>query len=163
MILTKSSQRKSPPADKPVVRDPVIAKPAVPLYYVTERGPLRSESGELYCARIFAETILETLESIAILKYGSSGVGHVGCYFPRPARYKNGMEIVPRRWSNHSYGLAIDFKGFVGDDLSMVSLVRMSPQQKEFIREECAAAVKDAGRKPEIIDEGGWLHLGIWP
>lgn len=167
MRITSTRLRTDIPAGVPVLQDPVNVELDVPVYYVNERGPIRV-FGPQYCERIFANTVLKTLNSI--LNERNLGLAHLGIYNARMARHANGTPILPARWSNHAYGCAMDFKGVVlpGLDPKLLDVKTMlnDPQYKPLLNEaqaQCRASIVNIQRRPEIVDEGGWVHVGIWP
>ena len=162
--ITKTTQPAGGPADKPRLVDPVVAGLNVPVYYMTsDRGPVPSMRG-IVCTRAFAETVLTQLEEFA-RKYGF-GLVHIGVYVARKARHADGTPIVPVRWSNHSFGEAIDFKGIItqhgeGDLLTVPQMETGCPAKLKELLDKCRSAINGIGRRPEIVDDGGWYHLGI--
>jgi hypothetical protein len=165
MDIKASTQSPDGPPDKPQVENPVKVTLDVPVYYMTERGPLLSKRA-IFCGKAFADTALKELNMI--LGAANCGLLHLGFYNPRKARKKDGTPIVPTRWSNHAYGEAVDFKGVVrnndpDDFLDIAGMKQKAPDLLDKIQTRCAAAIVAAGRRPEIVDEGGWFHIGIWP
>ena len=167
MKITPATRRSDIPAGAPVLQDPVNVVLDVPVYYVNERGPIRMYSAQ-YCERIFATSVLKTMN--AILRDRNLGLAHLGIYNARMARHADGRPILPERWSNHSYGCAMDFKGVVlpGDEpvLLAISALKQDPAYKVLLTDaeaQCRASIVNTKRKPEIVDEGGWVHIGIWP
>ena len=110
MKITAATRRTDIPAGAPVLQDPVHVVLDVPVYYVNERGPIRMHEAQ-YCERIFATSVIKTMN--AILKDRNLGLAHLGIYNARMARHADGSPILSARWSNHSYGCAMDFKGLV--------------------------------------------------
>ena len=162
MKVTNSVQSTLPPTDKPVVKDPVVVELDVPLYFISERGPTPSRT--IFCAKSFVLTVLVPLQAIA--QSQGWGLAHVGFYNPRKARHKDGTPIIPARWSNHAFGEAGDFKGFVdaeGELISINDLKLKHPDVYQQVLNQCKDAITAAGRRAEIVDEGGWLHIGMWP
>lgn len=167
MRITPTKRRTDIPVDAPVLQDPVNVELDVPVYYVNERGPIRVFSPQ-YCERVFATSVLKTLNSI--LKDRNLALAHLGIYNARKARRADGTAIVPSRWSNHSYGCAMDFKGVVlpGDEpvLLDINALKHDPDYRlllDVAAAQCKASIVNIQRRPEIVDEGGWVHLGIWP
>lgn len=165
MEIKASAQSVDGPPDKPAVENPVKVTLDVPVYYMTERGPLLSKRA-IFCGKAFADTVLRELN--AILAAANCGLLHLGVYNPRQARKKDGTPIVPVRWSNHAYGEAVDFKGVVrnndpDDYLDVAGMRNRASDLLASIQAKCSAAIEAAGRRPEIVDEGGWVHIGIWP
>jgi hypothetical protein len=165
MEIKASTQSTDGPPDKPQVANPVKVTLDVPVYYMTERGPLLSKRA-IFCGKAFADTALKELNTI--LGEAQCGLLHLGFYNPRKARKADGTPIVPARWSNHAYGEAVDFKGVVrnndpDDFLDIAGMKAKAPDLLAKIQSRCAAAIEAAGRRPEIVDEGGWVHIGIWP
>jgi hypothetical protein len=166
MIIKPTGQSTLPVPGKPLVIDPVKVYMDIPLFYATERGPVPWDH-PIFCAKVFAETVLQVQNDILLAE--QMGLVHIGFYYPRPARRRDGTPIEPERWSNHSYGLAEDWKGIVtknGEFLG-VDLLHGNPAVPTdlFMRiwNGCAEAIRKAGRRPEIINEGSWVHIGIWP
>ena len=159
MQITSTNQ---PDKDKPQFADPVHALFNMRVFYATDDGVI--DAGRRFkCDRVFAVTVLEVIEKWC-LKYGF-GMVHLGCYNPRFARHKNGTEITPRRWSNHAYGLAIDFKGIKDNNGKYISFEMMEtacPAKLHELIGNIKTAIVAKGRKPELVNEGQWLHLGIW-
>ncbi len=84
------------------------------------------------------------------------------------ARRKDGTLIQPVRWSNHAYGEAVDFKGVVtengaGEFLGIAEMKEQCPDKLDFLIDACNQAIIAIQRKPEIVDEGDWCHIGLWP
>ena len=165
MKIEPTTQSTLPPPDKPLVNSPVLVELDVPLFYMTERGPI-PWAHKVFCGKTFADTVLTEVN--AVLQAGGLGLVHLGFYNPRQARRKDGTPIVPARWSNHAYGEAVDFKGVVrganpDDFLDIAAMKAGLSAVLADIENRCASAIKAIDRKPEIVDEGGWLHIGIWP
>lgn len=167
MKITPAKRRTDIPAGAPVLRDPVNVVLDVPVFYVNERGPIRV-FGPQYCERIFATTVLKTINSI--LSEKNLGLAHLGIYNPRKARRANGEPILPPRWSNHAYACAMDFKGVVlpGDVPVLLDIKAMKADAHYLAllndaSARCKESITAINRKPEIVDEGGWIHVGIWP
>lgn len=165
MRITPTRQSTLPPPDKPLVASPVLVQMDIPLFYMTERGPI-PWAHKIFCGKSFAETVLKEMN--AILLSTSFGLVHIGFYNPRKARKRDGTPIVPTRWSNHAYGEAMDFKGITTEATgkSLVSIVQMKishPDLLASIKSRTSQSIIGHGRKPEVVDEGDWLHIGIWP
>ncbi|SMF94321.1 hypothetical protein SAMN02949497_1631 [Methylomagnum ishizawai] len=168
MIVVPSRQHSSRPADAPLVLEPCLATMDKPVYYVTERGPTLSSS-PIFCGRAFADTVLAAMHDV--LESAGWNIAHVGVYNPRQARRANGALIRPPRWSNHAHGVAMDFKGIVqtsnkNQTPSLVDIPLMKKRHKTLLDNllaECKDRIKAAHRRPEIVDEGGWIHIGLWP
>jgi len=163
MRIIKTIQPSWGPSSKPHIVDPVIATLAVPVYYVTERGPVLQAKG-IVCARAFAQTVLRVTEDWA-MQYGF-GLAHIGVYNPRKARLKNGSPITPERWSNHAYAEAWDFKGITdphGELLDLNAMIAGCPKKLLELVSGCRAAIVAVHRRPEIVDEGRWEHIGMFP
>ena len=159
MIIDSANQPKK---ENPQFDDPVNATLDIHVYYVTDDG-LIAGARKFFCDRVFAVTVLKEIEKFCI-KYGFSAC-HIGCYNPRFARLKNGQEIKPRRWSNHAYGLAIDFKGIKDNNGKYISYEMMKtacPAKLAELVANIKTAIVAKGRRPETVDEGQWLHAGIW-
>jgi hypothetical protein len=165
MKTEPTMQSTLPPPDKPKVENPVLVAMDVPMFYMTERGPTPWDH-KVFCGKAFADTVLAELNDIL----GKAGLGlvHLGFYNPRQARHKDGTPIVPARWSNHAFGEAVDFKGVIrgGNPDDFLDIAAMKASLSTVLRDienRCADAIKRIDRKPEIVDEGGWLHIGLWP
>jgi len=166
MLITSTGQSSLPPPDKPLVEDPVKVTMDIPLFYVTERGPTPWPHS-IFCSRVFAETVLKAMNDLLFLKH--MGMVHIGFYNPRQARKKDGSLIEPVRWSNHAYGEAMDWKGvmtaaavFQGVDV-VHDTTAMDRALLQEIWNRCSAAILAIGRRPEIVNEGAWIHIGLWP
>jgi len=151
------------PPGRPEIEDPVIARLTVPVYYAGEHGLIPSVNGIL-CARLFAHTVLLEMERFALEE--QAALAHVGVYNPRKARHADGSPIVPERWSNHAYAMAMDWKGLLYADqrayLDIPGLKREMPQGLECFLDACRHAIAKTARRAEIVDEGGWIHIGIY-
>jgi hypothetical protein len=160
MIIDSANQPKK---ENPQFDDPVNATLDCHVYVATDDGVMEGNR-KIYCDRVFAVTVLKPLEAWC-LKYGF-GIIHIGVYYPRPARNFSGQEIKPRRWSNHAYGLAIDFKGVRdnnGKNIYMDKLLSESPAKMKELLININNAIKEKGRKPELVNERScWYHLGVW-
>jgi hypothetical protein len=168
MFLKKISQ----PGDEsePKVPDPCVAKLDVPVYYLGANGTIPSTRG-ITCDRTFARVILAEVERWAT-RYGF-GLVHLGVYNPRPARKRNGEIITPKRWSNHAFGIAIDFAGItvpanVSDEnphgfMSIDEMQAGCPAKLAELMDRVRRVIIAASRRAEIVDEGGWIHIGLWP
>lgn len=159
MLISSTNQ---PESDKPQFADPVNALFNCRIFYATDDGII--DAGRRFkCDRVFAVAVLQEIEKWC-LRYGF-GMVHLGAYNPRYARRVNGQEIKPRRWSNHAYGLAIDFKGIKDNNGKYISFEMMKdacPAKLHELIGNIKTAITAKGRRPEIVDEGQWLHLGIW-
>lgn len=168
MIISTSPQHPGRPAHAPPVQRPVLVTMDRPVYYVTERGPTPGSS-PIFCGQAFADTVLAAMRDV--LESAGWSIAHVGVYNPRQARRANGALIRPPRWSNHARGEAVDFKGLVHSNNknqvpSLVDIPLMKKRHKPLLDNllaECEARIKAAHRRPEIVDEGGWIHIGLWP
>ncbi|MBD9358619.1 hypothetical protein [Methylomonas albis] len=165
MQIQATDQSHDGPSNKPQVDTPVLAKLDIPLFYATERGPIPWQHS-VFCGKAFAETVLTECEKL--FQDNNYGLVHIGVYNPRQARHKDGTPIIPIRWSNHAYGEAMDFKGVYTDNGNgeFLGIARMKAEIPGFLNSlhtACETAVTAINRKPEIVDEGDWLHLGIWP
>jgi len=152
------------PSDKPLIDNPVKVTMDIPLYYLDDSGFSLNHS--VVCGEAFADTVLKELERI--LQEQNLALVHIGFYNPRKARRKDGTLIQPVRWSNHAYGEAVDFKGVKtdsgeGEFLGIAEMEATMPETLEEIVDSCNRAIIDAGREPEIVHEGDWYHLGLWP
>jgi len=165
MKIISAGQPKWGPANKPKIVSPVVATLDVPVFYATERGPIPSARG-IICGQAFAETALLQL-STWCQEYGFALV-HVGVYNPRQARKRDGSLIQPARWSNHAYAEAMDWAGIItslgeGQWLRPRPMRAGIPAKLAEVLATCENAIRQAGRCPEIVDEGGWIHVGVWP
>jgi hypothetical protein len=166
MIIEPVRIAPARPIGAPQLIDPVNVRLAARLHYADGQTlvPVRSP---LYCERVFADTVLTVLDTIAAEH--QIGLVYLGLYNPRAARRKDGSPIKPERWSNHAYGLALDFKGIMGSNGAgqylPVSAMRSLVWNEMLVDIEtrCRNAIAAAGRKAEIVDEGAWIHFGIWP
>jgi hypothetical protein len=159
-----SSQPNWGPPDKPLVKNPVKVTMDIPIYYSEAGGFTLNKS--IICGEAFADTVLKECEKI--LQVQDLALVHLGFYNPRKARRKDGSIIKPVRWSNHAYGEAVDFKGVIkgsgeGDFLGIAEMESTMPETLKKIVESCERAIIAAGRKPEIVHEGDWYHIGLWP
>jgi hypothetical protein len=162
MRIEAAPQSSRKPPDFPPVHTPVNAYLDIPFYYVTDdKKPPQRWDHPAFVDRIYAETVLTALEES--LETGGYGIAHVGIYEPRFARHANGTDILPHRFSNHGLGLAMDFKGVVDIHGRYTPYTKMGETIiQDLIIGPATAAIERAGRKPEIKDELGWLHIGIW-
>ena len=137
------------------VQKPVRAFLECQVYYNTENGIVPSNGG-IYCDSLFADIVLKPIEEYCI-KYDYS-FAHIGCYNPRFARDKNGQPILDKngqqRISNHAFGTAIDAKGLVTH-----GMIIGIPQE---LIDEIRAGIEKQGKKPEIVDEVRWWHIGFF-
>lgn len=150
------------PEDKPLIPEPCVCRLDVPVAYLGANGTIPSTRG-ITCDRDFARIVLGEMERWA-LRYGF-GIVHLGVYNPRKAQKKNGQIIKPERWSNHSYGTAIDFAGITtreGEFLGIGDMQDGCPAKLAELKDRVAHAMIQSSRRAEIVDEGGWIHLGIW-
>ena len=144
---------------QPIIIDPVSCEMNIPLFY--------ADTGEwehpIVCSRDFSITVLHVMENV--LKPENCGLVHLGIYSARKARHKDGSPIIPERWSNHSYGEAMDFSGVVckGIQIGIKDMKKVEPSLLKRIIDGCETAIKGIGRLPEIVDEESWFHIGIWP
>lgn len=142
--------------------NPVTVTLDVPVYYVGERGSVPSKS--IFCAEAFARSVLPALQEIA--QRQKWGIAHIGVYNPRKARHKDGTPITPARWSSHAYAEAMDFKGFVDQNGELLTIKELKTKYVGItagVIRTCTIAIQGIGRRPEIVDEGDWLHIGLWP
>lgn len=162
LIIEPTWQRNGRPADAPEVADPVLVRMRCPVYFALSETESRLMPDMIFCARVFAETVLATMDTI--LAETGLGFCHVGAYNPRRARGVNGRPLASGRWSNHAYGTAVDWKGVVRDGrlLNVRAMQKEMPGLVKNITTRCEAAIQRAGRRPEIVNEGGWIHIGIW-
>jgi len=162
MKLKSTTQSTQEPANKPQVLSPVLVTLDSPVYYYGNNILEISKSG-IYCSAIFASTILLNIDSVCT-KYGV-GIAHLGIYNPRQARGKNGVPLVPERWSNHAFGNAIDFKGVVFEN-SLISVKDLPKSKFPNLLSEIIDTCKDGiiliKRKPEIVNETEWYHIGLY-
>jgi hypothetical protein len=165
MQIAPTHQPTQGPPEKPIVKDPVLVKLDIPLYYAAEQGPVPWHHSIL-CGRAFAETVLQQCNEI--LTASNCGLVHIGIYNPRQARRKDGTLIQPIRWSNHAYGEAMDWSGVItdagnGDYLNISKMKGQCPEILQKIIDTSRQAIAKLGREPEMVDEGGWYHIGLWP
>jgi hypothetical protein len=153
------------PADKPLVKNPVNVALDVPVYYCEDDGAF-TQNETIFCGRAFADTVL--IECNKILQANNFALAHLGFYYPRKARRKDGSIIKPERWSNHSFGEAVDFKGVIteggeGEFLGIEAMKEQCPDKLQALVQACQTAIKAINRNAEIVDEGEWYHIGLWP
>jgi hypothetical protein len=162
MQVKQIGQPVGGPEGKPLLEHPVEVTLSCAVFYDNDGVLLRQTSG-IRVSKVFADTVMHVIEDWCA-KYGFDFV-HVGFYNARYARKANGKPITPQRWSNHSYGLAVDWKGVRvnGVFYSVAKLKTDSPKKYQELVGGCRAAIKAAGRKPELVFEGGWQHLGLYP
>lgn len=165
MVVKPGVRPGNGPPGKPVISDPVNVTMDIPLYYATERGPV-VWNHSIFCGRAFANTVLKQCSTI-LAEYNFALV-HLGVYNPRKARHRDGTDIVPVRWSNHAYAEAMDFKGVIteggeGKFLDIVAMKKQCPEALNKLTDSCRNSIEEIGRKPEIVDEVSWLHIGLWP
>ena len=165
MRIAVVKQPPGGPADKPLIVNPVRVFLRCPVYYDTGAHGLLPSTQGIFCARLFAETVLRALEEKAV-KY-HWGIVHVGVYNPRKARHEDGSPILPVRWSNHAWARAIDWKGLVETAseryLSVPILRREAPVRFAEIVDYCAHKMRAASLLPEIVQESTWVHIGYFP
>lgn len=162
MFIT-STKRRPAPDGAPVVHDPVSVTMDVQVLYPGSGMPERTLS-PIYCSRSFAAIVLMTMNAWAE-KYGFAIV-HLGVYNPRKARKADGTPILPSRWSNHAYGEAMDWAGIVTTDgkwLKPRALRSGSPAKYRELLDSLRAVIASNHRREEIVDEGGWIHIGMFP
>jgi hypothetical protein len=165
MTIEPTQQPSDGPADKPIVKNPVRVTMDLPLFYATERGPV-AWNHSIFCGKAFADTVLKQCSEI-LTEYNYALV-HLGVYNPRQARHKDGSLIQPPRWSNHAYAEAMDFKGVITDGgegtfLDIAAMKSTCPDKLQRLLDACHDSIVALGRKPEIVDERGWYHIGLWP
>ncbi len=162
MKVEPSEQPVGGPPGKPLIENPVKVTLDIPVFYATERGPV-PWNHSIICGKAFADTVLKECESL--MQDRGLGLVHLGFYNPRQARRKDGTIIQPPRWSNHAYGEAMDFKGVITEsgEGEFLEVADMESDVLDKIIESCRSAIEAAGRKPEIVDEGSWYHIGLWP
>jgi hypothetical protein len=149
-------------SEYPAIIDPVKVTLDIPVFY-SGSGELQAVHSPIVCSRHLAETVLATLERE--LKATGKALVHLGVYCQRMARHKDGSPIVPHRISNHALGAGIDWAGYAeidGSDWWDVSDDDAQPLVTH-IQSAVATALTNAGLRPEIVHEGGWLHLGFFP
>ena len=165
MKIEPTTQPKSGPKDKPILRDPVKVTLDAPVWYLTAKGPTRA-SRTLTCDRAHALLVYGPLNDWAV-KYGFAIV-HIGTYYPRKARTQSGKTILYNgrpRWSGHSWG-AIDFAGVIASDGKFYDtndLKAGAPAKFEELYNDIKAAVQQAGRTLEYVTESHWRHVGLVP
>lgn len=158
MIITPCKQPAGYPKGKPLIVDPVYAELIIPLFYTG--WPWLHP---FLCSCTFARTVLQSMEDI-LLSVGC-GLDHLGCYVARKARDRHGNELVPERWSNHAYGEAMDWRGITRNGIA-ITVNEMKEKETALLDKVIngvTEAITKTGRKPEIVDEGGWIHVGLWP
>lgn len=163
MIISNSPQHPSRPAEAPLVANPVLVRMDRPVYYVTERGPTLASS-PIFCGQAFADTVLKAMHDV--LETAGWSIAHIGVYNPRLARKASGAPIIPKRWSNHAYGEAMDFKGIITPKGNLIDIRQMREQHGPLLQNllsVCQIRTNKARRRAEIVDEGGWYHIGLWP
>jgi hypothetical protein len=156
-------------ARAPRVPDPVFAVPAVTVHYTATDTNLVRQDG-INCSRAFATLVLGVIERWCG-RYGFQGFAHVGVFNSRYARRPNGEAFTPLRWSNHSRGEAVDFKGIhdaQGNYLDIAAMKAGCPAKLAELINDITVAIVAAGRLPEIVweptrDNTRWIHLGIRP
>lgn len=153
--------------ESPAVDDPVIATfdPGVNLYYLSARGPVDC-ADTLVCSRLFARTVLTTFERWATRHH--FGLVHLGCLVQRFARHADGTLILDAhgqpRWSGHAEGTAKDWAGIItaeGDFLTPQQLRAGAPAKYQALLAQLRGAIIAGGRRPEIVDEPHWVHVGF--
>ena len=165
MQITEIMQPTEGPPDKPLLVNPVSVMLGVPTYFLSPEGPVPDTQG-IVCGRLLADTVFAALTHIARREHAA--LVHLGVYNPRYARRPDGAIIQPIRWSNHAFGEAMDFVGIItdwgqGDFLAIPALQAHHSALLDEIIVACRQAITAAGRRAEIVDEGGWYHIGIWP
>lgn len=165
MKISPTVQASTPPG-RPDVYRPVKASLGVPLYYLRAKGETVEWKHSVFCSETFAETVLVLLEEWA--RKHRFAIVHLGFYAARQARKRNGQPIMPPRWSNHAYGEAVDFAGIITDNgqgqyLNLDAMKDGCPAKLAELKRLCLNAISSEGREPEIVDEGEWLHVGIFP
>lgn len=160
MQIVKATTFPAKPKSAPRVVDSVWVTFGVPAFYTGGSEP--EPAGRVFCARAFATAVLAPLEAWAT-KYGF-GLCHLGCYVPRQARKADGTPIKPVRWSNHAHGTGLDWSGILTDGrhLGIPEMKAGCPAKLKELLEVIEHSIRSKGRRPEIVDEGGWIHLGIW-
>jgi hypothetical protein len=150
------------PAGRPLILKPVRVTMDVPLYYLTDDGPT-AWNHDILCSELFATTVLVTANHWA-QEYGF-GLVHLGFYNARQARGRNGQLLHPVRWSNHSHGDAGDFAGVMQRKryLGIDALQAGAPAKLQQLLDRCRTAIMSEGRRSEIVDEGRWIHIGMFP
>ncbi len=98
MRIFPSKQSDLPPPDKPQVLNPVLVEMDIPLFYMTERGPIPWQH-KIFCGRAFADSVLRPINQI--LKDSGKGMVHIGFYNPRQARKRDGTPIIPTSITTH--------------------------------------------------------------
>jgi hypothetical protein len=150
--------------NKPIQAVPIVVRPVrvwldIPVFYATENGFVPSNGG-IYCAELFSQCVLKPINEYC--KMRNFSFVHIGCYNPRPARKKNGDPILDvngaMRWSNHAFGSAIDAKGVILDGEFRLFTLK---EDKEMF-DKIIQNIFQAGKKPEIVDEKGWWHIGYF-
>lgn len=160
-MKTTKCQQPARPAGAPQIPSPCRAELAVKVSYYD--GSTLTPTPKLLCGQVFADTVLLAMERWA-KRYGF-GIVHLGVWNARKARHKDGTPILPERWSAHSYGTAIDWAGIVdtnGQRLGITAMRSGCPAKLAELVSSCREAIERAGRKVELVDEGAWIHVGIW-
>lgn len=163
MLITKANQ---PGKGYPKLMEPVNAEMSVEVKYYAGENDLRDWLRPFYCERVFANTILRSIGTWCV-KWGFKGFVHIGCYNARKARHLDGTLIKPTRWSNHAYGLAVDFKGILDEHGNFVTFKELrdnAPMKWNELLNNIKTAIEGLGNTMEVKDEGNglYIHLGIW-
>lgn len=165
MKIQPTKQPLAPPG-RPDITRPVLVGMDVPLYYLQTAGHPVLWEHDIFCSDDFAAHVLVLLNHWA--KKHAFAVVHLGVYNARKARHKDGTPIVPARWSNHAYGEAMDFAGIIpalgqGKFMTIEEMQDGCPAKLNDLSHLVRSAILGEGRQPEIVDEGGWIHLGMFP
>lgn len=140
---------KNPVLDIPNVKYPCLAKPDIKVYY-SESLILQKE---VYCDKTFSDIVLTEFNDNKV------DIIHRGIYNPRLARDSKGVELVPKRWSNHAYGTSIDFLGFYINERIIVDYNNV---KFHIILRNIQKRCDVLGLKTEFVNENAWFHIGFF-
>lgn len=165
MKITPTTQSARPPG-RPDIHKPVNVTLGVPLFYLQAKGHPVPWDHDIFCSDDYAVHVLALLNHWAQMH--SFALVHLGFTVVRKARKRDGTPITPERWSNHSYGLAMDFAGIItnlgqGRYLDIDGMKDGCPAKLADLLKLIRSSILSEGRKPEIVDENDWIHLGIYP
>lgn len=160
----KSIKQPAKPKDfktAPDILNPVEVTLSCPIYVWTSQGAQLVKK-PIVCSQLFAETIL-TEQEYWSNKYNLQIV-HIGILVVRYARHKDGTPILPLRPSNHSKGNAEDWKGvlYQGDFMDIDDMKKGIPNKYSELLNKCKNSLLRHHLQTEIVDEGGWIHLGFF-
>jgi len=143
-----STEARPTVLNAPKLVNPVLVTLDIPIYQATESGIVRNTQ-PIYCERNLAETVLLVAETLL------PNFVHVDIFKSHYAYRDNDTLITPLRWSDHAYGLAIDFKGTFDSDN-----IKSFRDYPVFI-EASKAAIEAEQLEAQIYFENTWIHLGI--